>query len=222
MEIALSEFLGPDDVVTPISPEDEQIRKSKGFVSSQNFNKTYSEIGARDVYHTVRGTVRRFVRNPKAASLVWPKKFYNHIPAKLVRERIGKKTWDSYFKFSIERNPWDIAVSMYYWKVRQNQQEFKDFIYKGGAYSASNYDSYCIDGVPALDMVMRYEELESDLAAVSHNLGLPRDLNETMKEVRAKGQYRKHRGYRDMYDDQTKNLISMQFSREIKLFDYEF
>ena len=33
--------------------------------------------------------------------------YYNHIDAFSIRESIGPDIWDKYYKFCIERNPWD-------------------------------------------------------------------------------------------------------------------
>jgi hypothetical protein len=43
--------------------------------------------------------------------------FYNHMPAFEVRRRVGEAVWNSYFKFCIERNPWDKVLS-FYWMER--------------------------------------------------------------------------------------------------------
>src|SRR5262245_14233995 len=32
--------------------------------------------------------------------------YYPHMPAHQVRRLIGRETWDAYFKFAVERNPW--------------------------------------------------------------------------------------------------------------------
>ena len=37
IEIALSKFCGEKDIITPISPEDEQIRRSLGYRGPQNY-----------------------------------------------------------------------------------------------------------------------------------------------------------------------------------------
>ena len=37
IEIALSKFCGPNDVITPISPEDEATRKELGYRGPQNY-----------------------------------------------------------------------------------------------------------------------------------------------------------------------------------------
>lgn len=43
--------------------------------------------------------------------------YYNHIPPTEIKEIIGKDIWDNYFKFAITRNPWDKAVSDYFYKL---------------------------------------------------------------------------------------------------------
>ena len=37
IEIALSQFCGPEDIITPIHPDDEAIRRSLGYPGPQNF-----------------------------------------------------------------------------------------------------------------------------------------------------------------------------------------
>src|ERR1700682_3953358 len=39
---------------------------------------------------------------------------YNHITACLVQPRVPPHVWSSYFKFCVERNPWDKVLSHYY------------------------------------------------------------------------------------------------------------
>ena len=87
VEIALSKVCGPDDIITEISPEDEALRREAGGRPPQNFQ-----------------------------SPPLPRKAYNHMGAKAVRELVGEQTFDDYFTFAIERNPWDAVVSLYFGK----------------------------------------------------------------------------------------------------------
>ena len=225
LEIALSKHLGPDDIVTPITHEDESMRKSKGFVSSQNYKLPLSEFSSSDIYFGVKKLYkagkRYLLRRPKY-SVTWPKKYYNHIPAEMVRNRIGVQIWDSYFKFSIERNPWELAVSLYFWRIRNNEKSFKEFIREGSAYTASNFDLYSINGAQALDHIIKYEDLEFELPKISKKIELPENIFETMRGIQAKGRHRSGREYKIFYDEETRNLIRVQFAREIALFNYNF
>lgn len=227
LEIALSKFMGQDDIVTPITREDEKLRLSKGFVSKQNYRKRPRELEMRDLGKMLRRAGGKLRGKRAMSSGLWPMKFYNHIPAHLVRKRIGVEIWKRYYKFSIERNPWDASVSLYFWlngnrPGKDHAEGFRRFVLTGAARGGSNYDLYSIDGVPALDFVARYESLEADLAKISRSVGLPENVYDTMQEIRAKSQYRKNRNYKDMYDDETKSAIAEGFAREIELFNYAF
>ena len=75
IEIALSKVCGPNDVITPISLEDEALRKSLGFRGPQNCKGKNGVV------------------------------FINHLSAAKIREGIDQNTWDEYYKFCFERNP---------------------------------------------------------------------------------------------------------------------
>ncbi len=44
--------------------------------------------------------------------------YLRHSTLPAVRKRLGQPLWDTYFKFAIVRNPWDLVVSQYYWATR--------------------------------------------------------------------------------------------------------
>ncbi len=89
MEIALSRVCGLDNIITPISLADEQLRRALG--------------GRPPQHYTV-------------PPLEW--RSQPHLSASEVREIVGPDLWGSYFKFSIEQNPWDAVISLYYWRNR--------------------------------------------------------------------------------------------------------
>jgi len=41
-------------------------------------------------------------------------KWYNHMPALAIKRQLGDEIWNNYFKFCVIRNPFDKAVSAYY------------------------------------------------------------------------------------------------------------
>jgi len=99
---------------------------------------------------------------------------------------------------------------------------FRDFVMLGKAYAASNYDICCIDGILAVDFVIRYETLADGISTVLSRVGLEDDVVGRMNELRINSQYRTVRDYRSVYDADTRAVIAQQYAREIALFGYEF
>lgn len=209
LEIALSKFLGGDDIVTPITRKDEAIRSSKGFPGPRNYRKSMTECSSRDIVNALRhGRM--------------PNKYYNHIPSAEIKNLIKDDIWSKYYKFTVERNPWDLAVSYYFMTGHRKFGTFDEYIEQGGAIRASNFDLYCINGIPAVDKIIRYENLSDELDTLTQRLGLPESISTVMEGIRAKGQFRKIRNYRDLYDDRLQDVVAVQFAREIAMFGFTF
>jgi hypothetical protein len=192
VEIALSKVCGPDDIITRISPEDEELRHSAGGRAPQNF---------------------------EAPPL--PRQAFNHMSARLARDVVGAEAWRGYFTFAIERNPWDAVVSLYYWKYK-DLPELPDFEqYVGEEWIeqlANNRRMYRIRGKLAVDRVLRYERLAEELDEVWALLGLPGspDL------PRAQGNARPAGHYRELYTDASRARVADVFADAIEAFDYTF
>jgi len=226
LEIALSKFLGPRDIATPITLEDEEERYDRGFATAQNFQKSFAEMGPRDFWKWLECSLpAAFVGGKKRAFArrKLPRKFWNHMGAEQVRDLVGKEVWDGYFKFTVERNPWDKVVSMYYWdkKEKRKGQTFHDFVSSGMGYK-SDFDFYSIGGIPQADKIVLYHRMEEGLTEVSEQVGLPENLFEVMKNIRAKGKYRRGKGFREHYDEHLKRIVSIQYAREIALLGFDF
>lgn len=195
VEIALSKVCGPDDVITRISPDDEELRAAAGGRAAQNY---------------------------EAPPL--PRKAFNHMPAQMVRKVVGQQTWDDYFRFTIERNPWDTVVSLYFWKFRERPgarvaPPFSEFVDEDSVEQlAGNQRIYRIRGQVAVDRVLRYERLADELAEVWQHLGLPGEPD----LPRAKGSARPARDYREFYDDRSRDKVARLFASSIEDFGYEF
>ncbi len=193
VEIALSRHCGPDDVITPVSPADEVLRIQAGGVAPQNFE------------------------SPPLA-----RKAYNHISAPRARVALGAEVFDAYFKFAVERNPWDAVVSAYYWTMRDRPEPeaFEEWVYGDQVeHLARNERRYRIDGELVADRVLRYERLDADLAEVWSHLGLPGspDL------PRAKGGARPGRTpYQEMFTPVSRDHVGEVFVRVIEAFGYAF
>src|SRR6185312_9079529 len=60
---------------------------------------------ARDEYDSEAGVIGYRGENPKN------KRWYNHMPAALIRQQVGETVWNDYYKFCVIRNPWEKAIS---------------------------------------------------------------------------------------------------------------
>jgi hypothetical protein len=198
IEIALSEFCGPDDIVTPLYPPDEMMRKSLGYRGSQHYYAPLFSYGPGDlVYRVWKG--KKKIR------------YYNHITATEIRKYTGEKIWNDYFKFCFERNPWDRMVSFYYWyHKKEPRPTLREFI---------DSNAYTIDGKIAVDRICRYEKLDEEMGDLTVRLNLPK----IPVLPRAKSDFRlDKRHYREILTDEEKKIIEKMFEKEIRLFGYEF
>jgi hypothetical protein len=192
VEIALSRVCGPDDIITPLAEEDEALRTT---------------LGGRGPQH--------------AASPPLPLKPFNHMPARAVRRLVGRKVWRGYYRFTIERNPWDLVVSQYFWRYRAAEgPPFDEWVRSPAVQELAekNQRIYRLGGDVAVDRVLRFESLSADVAALWEERGLPGspDL------PNAKGYSRPERTYREHYTPETRDLVGSLFARTIADFGYEY
>lgn len=210
IEMALSRFCGPGDVITPLSEEEDELRVEMGGVAPQNFRESPLRYKPSQMW--------KFVSRGKSF-----RRYYNHIPARKIRRRIGKDIWDNYFKFCVARNPWDRVISQYYWRQRNadDMMSIDEFL------ESRHIDSlmrkglgvYTIDGEVAVDTICRYEKLVDDLEEVRRLLGLP----DSILLPRAKSTFRKDkRHYSEVFNNDQKEKIRAIFRDEIELLGYKF
>jgi hypothetical protein len=166
--------------------------------------------------------------------------YEQHDDARTIRQTLPPQTWSSYFKFSITRNPWDRALSYFFWDKRQDptlkpqksilraiglaqdeftpvKGKFADFVRSG---SLDNNDRFYVgdDGALCVDFVIRYEHLNDDFSTLCARLGLP-----DMQIPRLKTGIRKDkRPYTDYYDDDTRDIVAEVHRNDIRLFNYQF
>lgn len=225
LEMALSRFLGPEDIVTPVTGNDELDRYRRGFRTAQNFQKTVGQLRPAEWGRWLKASLRSRWRSGEGRVLArnqFPKHYWNHMAARDIRDRIGDEVWQRYFKFTVERNPWDKVVSAYYWDRKQQRSlSFREFVLSGAPLT-SQFERYTVDGRVAMDRILRYERLYPELTELSERLGLPEDVGKTMQTLSAKGGYRPTPDVQGFYDDQTRELVEICFAREIRLLGFTF
>jgi hypothetical protein len=211
IQIYLSHLCGERDILSPIDRPEQPYtpRNYRGL-----FNPLPELAGRKNLPQALRTLGRFFTL----------KKFQSHIKAREVKDRIPREIWDSYFKFTVERNPWDKALSQYHF-VRQRYKKYDENIsfekYLEVADLPYNYTKYTdLEGKIIVDRVLRYENLNEELADVFGMLGVPFEGTLGATE---KSHYRQdRRPYREVYTPACRDAVGKLFSREIELLGYEF
>ncbi|MFA9460553.1 sulfotransferase family 2 domain-containing protein [Thiohalorhabdus methylotrophus] len=220
VEIALSRVCGEGDVVTPLSASrgEEELRRREGGYGPANHLKPVLE-------HRGFKEWRRLLGRRQRTS------FGEHMTAPEIRKLVGQRIWSRYFKFTIERNPWDRALSRYWWQRKRWEEkgrtgfpslsEYLIWLERNKPHWLSNWGHYTIDGEIAVDRVLFYENLSEGLAALGRELGLGDKLQ--LPKQRAKSGYRKdQREYDQVLSLSDQAHIERVCHREIEAFAYGF
>lgn len=143
---------------------------------------------------------------------------YAHMGARRVIEVLGRETWDAYFTFAVERNPFDVVASSWRYSARKPSftKTFAEFVRTPRRLDrlALNERLYRMGGQVVVDQVYRYEELPAAVADISSRLGLDLDL------PHAKQGSGPH--YRELYGPGDAEIVAARFERTIREFGYEF
>jgi hypothetical protein len=204
LELALSIFLGPDDIVTDVSPPDEITRAELGGVGSQNLKIPMGKWKAADWRRRLS---------------LKPVRFFNHFPASRAREILPSEVWNGYYKFTIERNCYDLAVSAYFWRNRKEPRPpFREFLESPRVTRHINWPLYAVENEIIVDHVIRFENLSAELPRLAERVGLP-----AVPEMpRAKGGTRPAVSMSELYGPAERDLVRKLWHREIAAFGWQF
>lgn len=151
----------------------------------------------------------------------------------------NKKDFNEYFKFTVVRNPWDRLVSAYFFlkeggfnqkdkewfdKHLSQYQDFEHFVKEWvnesnifrGIHFKPQYEFITINNKIVVDKIYKIENL--DEAVVDFNEKLNRDIKITHKNKTAK----RSNGYREYYNETTKEIVNRVYRKDIMLLDYQF
>jgi len=154
---------------------------------------------------------------------------------RLVHEgHLDKRFTETAFKFGFTRNPFDRAVSMYFYlqhigEVGQGLS-FKDFLrmleeqglgsiglYTNRNFSRCNPQIRWLNdafGKEAMDFVGRYENLDNDFNRLCEMLDLPRKQLAQVNRT-------SHSSFDQYYDQETKNLVLAIYKDDFEAFEYQ-
>jgi hypothetical protein len=221
VEVGLSRICGPGDIVTPLAEKrgEEALRRREGGCLPTGWEKPFA------AHRGLREWRRLLLKGERAP------RFRSHATAGELTRLLPREVWGSYFKFTIERNPWDRAVSRYWWQRYRFEQRGKSGFPPLGEYLAyleherphwlSNWGHYTIDDEIVVDRVLFYEELSASIDRLRGELGIEGDIS--LPRERAKGAHRPSgQSYRDVLGPDEKQLVERVCAREIEAFGYRF
>lgn len=124
-----------------------------------------------------------------------------------------KEYFDSYFKFTFVRNPWDREVSRWKWfavalkmnvsfkKHLKNMNNYREWIYRNDKYP--------------FDFIGRFENLQEDFNIICDKIGIPKQKLPHSNKTK-----RKH--YAEYYNDETREIVAEKYAKDIEHFGYKF
>lgn len=207
IEVFLSQCCGKGDIVTPVYPSVEQ----------------HFAINHKGIWNPLPEIIENKGRGVRSllSDLLSQRKYYNHIKARTVRARVSHEIWDSYFKFCVERNPWDKTLSQYHMLSDRAKGNMTLDQYLNGKQFCLNYPKYTdANGHVIVDRVIKYESLMEDLSQVFNKLGVPFDGT---LGVRAKSEHRRDRDpYQNVLTNEQRTIIEDAFAKEIEIHGYVY
>ncbi len=211
MENVLCSVCGPDDIVTPTAPRFMKLRPGQ---LAQNYRISHPAVPKRPLLKRLLGRPERY-HHPSVG-------YYEHMPAWRVRTYLGEEIWNSYYKFTFERNPWDRQVSFYHFRGRDrgDKRGFDAFLRDRKNALVDNWGIYSIDERVCVDFLGRYERLEEDFEHVVRHLGLPDDL--CLPTVNKSSKPDARFAYREYYSDWSRQRVADWYRREIEHLQYAF
>ncbi len=217
-EIALSKYANSDSIITPIADEDEKLRKKLGFIGPQNYSYTNQEF-------------KKLPLRFKLSMLFNKKKrlkFYNHMPASLLKERLSDKVWNNYLKIAIIRNPFDYMVSSYFWELKTKKKKidltFEDYVLKKKDKVKANQKIYKIDNKNIIDYMIRYDKLDQDIRNLENEFESLNGLASTFRNLSTKAHYRpKKATSQQMFENapEALNFVIEQCREDIEKYNFD-
>jgi hypothetical protein len=207
LHLALSHLLDGEDIASRMTlPSDDEERIAFGAPDAINWRIPVRRWGLREWVRWSRGRSNE----------------YNvHTTAATARRTLPRAVWRDYYKFTVERNPWDIAVSAYFWRSKRDQltMTFGEFVQSPYLQEFSNWPIYTIRNRVVLDHIYRYDDgLDKALRDVALRASIPH----LPPLPTAKSGLRPTNDYREMYDSVSRLRVAEVFHREIAHFGWSF
>lgn len=225
IECFFSDICGEQDVFTPFIYPEEGHRP-------RNWRRLYNPFP--EVNYCLHTGLMPAYWKRIGYEFLQRKKFTMHTPAWQIRLRVKPEVWNGYFKFSIDRNPFDKILSgWHYWQWKYGTEismeaylkkvEAAIRLRKHGVGSLPwNFMNYTdpATGETMVDRVIKFENLHKDLGEVCEKLGI---LFSPEMLPKAKGSIRKNtKSYKEILTEKQRETVAELFKDELNLNGYTF
>lgn len=148
-----------------------------------------------------------------------------HATATEIRDSLDREIFNSVFKFTFVRNPWDWQVSLYHYILENPENHgyeetmkmgsFRNFVFSREKLTFTQ-TSCLVDesGNLLVDFVGKFENLDQDFQSICHKVGISASLPHINKSKRT--------DYQDYYDAETRDLTARLYAEDIERFGYTF
>ena len=163
----------------------------------------------------------------------WDEKFFfgnglQHLRAIEIRRRIGKEKFDTYYKFSVIRNPYERLVSNFAWIggkwARQEYLTKKEFKQRVLEIDKTNYmkrkhlaPQYLFlfdeNNTLLVDDIIRYESFSEGIKKIENKINIDMALERRMASY--------HYDYVSYYDSELIEIVNELYDLDFKLLSYE-
>jgi hypothetical protein len=159
---------------------------------------------------------------PRRAGSTW----WNHMPALAIKDLLGDDAWKAYFKFCVIRNPFEKAVSAFFFFNRGKASEDLSGPAQFEAWTETrrslpiDRNKYLINRRTCMDDFIRVESLPVDMQRVCERLGVPWEPD---RLPRIKAEFRPAWAtVRHMYTPRSRERVARAYAFELRTFGYEF
>ena len=152
--------------------------------------------------------------------------WFNHKRPLEIKETLNDENiWNNYFRFGNVRNPWDRAVSFYFFKKDithkiPHDMSFEDFI-KQDKQFMSLYQWFCINELQedykSNMYFIRHENLHEDILKICDILNL-----KPKQDLEHRNGTKRDTDYRTYYNEETKQIVKEKYQDDIRLFNYTY
>lgn len=202
VEIALSAICGPNDILSPLSPKDEELRLQQVGKCAQHSLVPWSQYGLSDFLSLLKHGKR--VR------------YRNHMSAREIYRRVGARVWQEYFVFCFEREPLSKVISHYQWRKQQGFCANVDAYFSQGDYKKIQATRLYANPQNSFrpDKIYKMETMEAAFADLRERLDLsadqlPSPIFVTKKSTTAMPTEKAQ--FKNQYFEQLQNYFAFEF-----------